>query len=115
MCALDNQKLYPSVPIVFSLPKCVFSTIDNLLDLPPVAKQLQGDQACLIVSILEAGLATCDHVELVIRQLQSFMDPDSYSNTSLFRFLQQRFLQPNSQVENYQVFLGISFCCQFFK
>ena len=43
-----------------------------------------------IPRVLEASLATSDHVKLVTRQLQRFVKPDGYSHTVLLTFLKKK-------------------------
>ena len=43
-----------------------------------------------IPRVLEASLATSDHVKLVTRQLQRFMKPDGHSHAVLLTFLEKK-------------------------
>ena len=75
------------ISLYFVLLERVVPAIDNLLDLPSLPEELEGDKTCLVVSVLEAGLAAGDHVELVICQFQRLVDPHSYCHTPLLRLL----------------------------
>ena len=52
-----------------------------------------------IPRVLEASLATSDHVKLVTRQLQRFVKPDGYSHAVLLTFLKKRKKKINAKMK----------------
>ena len=69
--------------------------MDHLLNLTPLPQQLESHQAHLVVQVLEASIATCDHVILVISKLQSSVNTNCDGNTSLLCVLGQKIVTSN--------------------